>query len=103
MSAGLVHGTGGPASTTPSVFDVPSVMSARRTRGPTTGPSPAPAPVRPIPGPGGTPGPDSTGLAPVRPIPVPGGAPGPDGPPTSSPPRGPAIGYNGVPGPANAW
>src|SRR4051812_362618 len=35
MSAGLVHGTGGPASTTAKVFDVPSVMSARRILGAT--------------------------------------------------------------------
>src|SRR5262245_12936184 len=80
MSAGFDHGTGGPASTTPKVFEVPSVISVSRwgNRG-AVAETPIPGGTNrrgskdPSPGPMGPGGPPKPGGAPA------GGPPGPDG------------------------
>src|SRR6476646_7630048 len=79
MSAGLVHGTGGPASMTPTVLDVPSVTSAndRGNRGTSDRGAVGGAPI-----PGGGPAAGS--------CPGPGTAPGAAG--ADPPPRGPGGG-----------
>src|SRR5262245_12724806 len=107
MSAGLDHGTGGPASMTPSVYDRPSVISpmergnratdeegTKRGSGP-PGPSPKPGPLG-APGSSGPPGicgnpapPPTPG---ADPPPDPGGPTGPfgnTGPPAAGTPPGP--------------
>src|SRR5262245_21104177 len=110
MSAGLLHGTGGPVSITPRVYDVPSVTSVIRSgnRGtsddgatpPTAGPPPSPIPGAAP----GAPGPRPVGGAPGTPG-IPGmAAPAPPPSPGPPAPAGPSrtMGH-GTPVMANRW